>query len=122
MLKKFITISSLIATFSMSPLVVIPQASANSNIVDNTTLAQKKTENTGVLRANNPYSRINLRSKPTIASKALGYGLTGDGVEIIGCSSEYGDTWLQVRFIKPPYATGWIRADLIRTSVSLQYC
>lgn len=76
----------------------------------------------GILTAIDPDSKINLRSEPTILSKSLGYGLTGDGVEIQGCSSEFGDTWLQVQFFKPPYATGWIRADFITTQISLEYC
>ena len=120
MFKKIMAVSSLVFACSISPIIA-PQITSDSNLLDGTALAQNNT-NTGILRANDPNSRINLRSQPTTDSKSLGYGLTGDGVEIIGCSSEYGDTWLQVRFIKPPYATGWIRSDFVSTSVSLQYC
>ena len=121
MLKKLIAVSTLVLTTSM-PLVLISPVDAESqtaNLPEATTIAKI---NVGVLKANDPNSRINLREKPTTNSKALGYGLTGDGVEIIGCSSEFGDTWLEVKFIRPPHATGWVRADFILTSISLEYC
>ena len=121
MLKNLIAISSLIATFSISPISALSvQAHPDHLQRQNTSRIAKI--NVGVLKADDPDSRINLRSKPTTKSKALGYGLTGDGVEIIGCSSEFGDTWLEVKFIRPPHATGWVRADFILTSISLEYC
>jgi uncharacterized protein YgiM (DUF1202 family) len=62
-------------------------------------------------------SRINVRTEPTIKSKATQYGLPGDKVEVIKCVQDK-DTkgsdlnWCQVKFFKSK-ATGWIRSDFI---------
>ena len=120
MFQKLITVFSIIIVCFIFPTIA-PQI-INSKVFDSTVLAQ---ENIGTLTANNRDSRINLRSRATTSSTSLGYGLPGDRVEIIGCSAdESGRTglWLEVRFIKPPHATGWIRADFICTRVSFEAC
>jgi hypothetical protein len=69
------------------------------------------------LRANNPGSRINVRSGPTINSSTPHYGVVGDRVQIIRCVQDT-DTrgsdlnWCNVRFPNSG-ATGWIRSDFI---------
>jgi hypothetical protein len=62
-------------------------------------------------------SQINLRSQPTVRSRAQGYGLAGDQVNILECVPDQ-DTpgsdlnWCQVQFLVSG-ATGWIRSDFI---------
>jgi hypothetical protein len=62
-------------------------------------------------------SQINLRSQPTARSRALGYGLAGDRVQIYQCQQDT-DTpgsdlnWCNVQFLESG-ANGWIRSDFI---------
>jgi uncharacterized protein YgiM (DUF1202 family) len=69
------------------------------------------------LRASNPNTRINVRTKPTINSSAPQYGLPGDKVKVIECVKNK-DTagsdlnWCKVEFVKSK-AVGWIRSDFI---------
>ena len=62
-------------------------------------------------------SQINLRSQPTVRSRALGYGLAGDRVRIYLCQPDT-DTpgsdlnWCNVQFVESG-ANGWIRSDFI---------
>jgi hypothetical protein len=62
-------------------------------------------------------SQINLRSQPTVRSRALGYGLAGDRVQIYLCQPDT-DTrgsqlnWCNVQFLESG-ANGWIRSDFI---------
>ena len=62
-------------------------------------------------------SQINLRSEPTVQSRAIGYGLAGDQVNILECVPDR-DTagsdlnWCQVQFLVSG-AIGWIRSDFI---------
>ncbi len=62
-------------------------------------------------------SQINLRSAPTVRSRANGYGLAGDQVNILECQQDT-DTagsdlnWCQVQFLQSG-AIGWIRSGFI---------
>ncbi len=62
-------------------------------------------------------ARINLRTEPTVYSRANGYGLAGDQVDILECVLDH-DTvgsdlnWCQVQFLQSG-AIGWIRSDFI---------
>jgi hypothetical protein len=69
------------------------------------------------LFAHDRNSQINLRSSPTINSRAHGYGLAGDQVNILECVQDT-DTqgsdlnWCRVQFLESG-AIGWIRSDFI---------
>lgn len=71
----------------------------------------------GTLVAHSRGSQINLRSQPTVRSRALGYGLAGDRVQIYLCQPDT-DTpgsdlnWCNVQFVESG-ANGWIRSDFI---------
>ncbi|EDX87007.1 Bacterial SH3 domain family [Synechococcus sp. PCC 7335] len=71
----------------------------------------------GTLVAHERGSQINLRSEPTIYSRALGYGLAGDQIDILNCEQDT-DTatsdlnWCRVQFLESG-AIGWIRSDFI---------
>ncbi|HIK44433.1 MAG TPA: SH3 domain-containing protein [Leptolyngbyaceae cyanobacterium M65_K2018_010] len=71
----------------------------------------------GTLVAHSRGSQINLRSQPTVRSRALGYGLAGDQVQIYLCQPDT-DTpgsdlnWCNVQFVVSG-ANGWIRSDFI---------
>ncbi len=71
----------------------------------------------GTLIAHDRGSQINLRSQPTARSRAMGYGLAGDQVNILQCQQDT-DTagsdlnWCQVKFLESG-AVGWIRSDFI---------
>jgi hypothetical protein len=71
----------------------------------------------GTLTAHDRGSQINLRSQPTVRSRANGYGLAGDQVNILECVQD-GDTagsdlnWCKVQFLESG-AIGWIRSDFI---------
>lgn len=68
----------------------------------------------GILRANDPQSRINLRASPDPNSRQLGYGLVGDRVEILEQVPGGDDyTWYRVRFYDSG-AEGWIRNDFVQ--------
>ncbi|MBE9140232.1 SH3 domain-containing protein [Nodosilinea sp. LEGE 07088] len=62
-------------------------------------------------------SQINLRSQATVRSRANGYGLAGDQVNILECVQDT-DTpgsdfnWCKVQFLESG-AIGWIRSDFI---------
>lgn len=69
------------------------------------------------LRASNPNTRINVRTKPTINSGAPQYGLPGDKVKVIECVQDKDKpksdlNWCKVQFVKSK-AIGWIRSDFI---------
>lgn len=71
-----------------------------------------------ILKANNPDSRINLRSAPTTNSRQLGYGLVGDSVNILERSrGSNGYTWYKVQFPRSQ-AIGWIRGDFVNTVIT----
>ncbi|MGB3613334.1 MAG: SH3 domain-containing protein [Elainellaceae cyanobacterium] len=62
-------------------------------------------------------SQINLRSESTIYSRAVGYGLAGDQVNILNCVQDSDTTgsslnWCRVQFLTSG-AIGWIRSDFI---------
>ncbi|MEA5574027.1 SH3 domain-containing protein [Calothrix sp. UHCC 0171] len=62
--------------------------------------------------AGNRGNKINVRSAPSLNSKVLHYGLSGDLVTVENTYTEYGKLrWYQVRF--PSNATGWVREDLL---------
>lgn len=71
----------------------------------------------GTLVAHDRGSQINLRSAATIRSRAVGYGLAGDQVNILECvqdsdmaGSEF--NWCRVQFLESG-AIGWVRSDFI---------
>jgi hypothetical protein len=69
---------------------------------------------TGVLAAEDPDSRINLRSESSLNSELKGYGLVGDEVRLLDASlSGDGYVWYFVEF-KISGAKGWIRGDFIK--------
>ncbi len=69
------------------------------------------------LTAQDRGTHINLRSQPTVRSRAIGYGLPGDQVSLLECVQDT-DTrgsdlnWCRVRFPRSG-AVGWIRSDFI---------
>jgi len=69
------------------------------------------------LMAHERGSQINLRSESTLYSRAVGYGLAGDQVNILNCVQD-GDTagsslnWCRVQFLVSG-AIGWVRSDFI---------
>lgn len=66
-----------------------------------------------VLRGSTPTSEINLRADASTNSSILGYGVTGDRVQILRQTrGQDGNTWYQVRFYQTN-ATGWIRSDFL---------
>lgn len=71
----------------------------------------------GTLVAHDRGSQINLRSSATVRSRAVGYGLAGDRVNILECVQD-SDTagsplnWCRVQFLESG-AIGWIRSDFI---------
>ncbi len=65
------------------------------------------------LIAQEPNSRINVRSAPTTASSSPHYGIAGDRVEVMSCvigSDQY--SWNYVKFSSG--AKGWVRGDFVR--------
>jgi hypothetical protein len=78
-------------------------------VLSNTTVA--------TLIAREAGSQINLRTDPTVYSRANGYGLAGDQVNIRECVIDQ-DTvgsdlnWCRVQFLQSG-AIGWIRSDFI---------
>lgn len=69
------------------------------------------------LRANNPNTRINVRSQPTINSRSPHYGLPGDRVRVLQCVQDQDNpgsslNWCRVQFVQSR-ATGWVRSDFI---------
>lgn len=79
--------------------------------------AQGSGQRIGTLVAHDRDSQINLRSQSTVQSRAIGYGLAGDRVNILQCTQDT-DTpgsnlnWCRVQFLESG-ATGWIRSDFI---------
>jgi hypothetical protein len=78
---------------------------------------QSSNQRVGTLVAHERGSQINLRSTSTVQSRAIGYGLAGDRVNILECvqdtdspSSEL--NWCRVQFLESG-AIGWIRSDFI---------
>jgi hypothetical protein len=73
---------------------------------------------TATLTANDPNSRINVHTGPSIESPFPQYGLPGDPVEILRqTKGKDGYTWYYVKF-KVSGAKGWVRQDLINLSSS----
>ena len=73
---------------------------------------------TATLTSNDPNSRINVHTGPSIESPFPQYGLPGDIVEILRqTKGKDGYTWYYVKF-KVSGAKGWIRQDLINLSSS----
>lgn len=72
-----------------------------------------------VLTANDPNSQINLRATPSTTGKRQGYGLVGDGVQVIDQTTSEGYTWYKVRFPRSG-AQGWIRQDFISVGRTAQ--
>jgi len=73
---------------------------------------------TATLTSNDPNSRINVHTGPSIESPFPQYGLPGDIVEILRqTKGKDGYTWYYVKF-KVSGAKGWVRQDLINLSSS----
>lgn len=78
---------------------------------------QNSVQRIGTLVAHDRGSQINLRSESTMRSRAIGYGLAGDRVNILQCGQDT-DTpgsnlnWCRVQF-QESGATGWVRSDFI---------
>ncbi|MEB3359437.1 MAG: SH3 domain-containing protein [Synechococcales bacterium] len=79
--------------------------------------AQASGQRIGTLVAHERGSQINLRSASTVQSRAIGYGLGGDRVNILECVQDTDSpgsdlNWCQVQFLESG-ATGWVRSDFI---------
>lgn len=79
--------------------------------------AQSKANQLVTLRAQSAGAHINLRSRPTVNSSLMGYGLPGDRVELLQCVQDTDSpnsdlNWCRVRFPQSG-AIGWIRSDFI---------
>lgn len=78
---------------------------------------QESATHVATLRTRNAGAQINLRTAPTVYSRANGYGLGGDQVDILECVLDH-DTvdsdlnWCRVQFLQSG-AIGWIRSDFI---------
>jgi hypothetical protein len=94
-------------------------AAKSTNQLKNQKISQQhNTQNNDFVRlhANDPDSRIFLRSSPSTSASKKGYGLVGDRVKALTTTEgQNGYIWYKVRFPESG-ATGWIRGDLIRTS------
>lgn len=78
--------------------------------------SNSNTQNTDFVRlyADDPNSRIRLRSRPSTNAPDKGYGLVGDRVKVLETTKGQHDyTWYKVRFPNSG-AIGWVRGDLIR--------
>lgn len=65
------------------------------------------------LRTNDRFSPVNVRVSPSVQSKALHIGFTGDRVKVLSQQSgSDGRMWYQVRF-ENTGATGWVRGDFV---------
>lgn len=79
--------------------------------------AQVSNARVATLTASDAGAQINLRTSPTVYSRANGYGLAGDQVNILECVLDQ-DTvgsdlnWCRVQFLQSG-AIGWIRSDFI---------
>lgn len=79
--------------------------------------AQGSGQRIGTLVAHDRGSQVNLRSQATQNSRAVGYGIAGDRVNILECVQDR-DTansdlnWCRVQF-QESGATGWVRSDFI---------
>jgi hypothetical protein len=79
--------------------------------------AQVTNTRVATLSARDAGAQINLRTAPTVYSRANGYGLAGDQVNILECVMDQ-DTvgsdlnWCRVQFLQSG-AIGWIRSDFI---------
>lgn len=81
------------------------------------TPAQSTGQRVGTLVAHDRGSQINLRSQATVRSRAIGYGLAGDRVNILQCAQDTDTSgsdlnWCRVQFLESG-ATGWVRSDFI---------
>ena len=66
----------------------------------------------GYIIGNEPGSRVNVRSAPSVYAASPNYGLVGDRVDIIsGVVGDDGYYWYYVEF--PSSSQGWIRGDFI---------
>lgn len=79
--------------------------------------AQSSGQRVGTLVAHERGSQINLRSTSSVRSRALGYGLAGDRVNILECVQDTDSpgsdlNWCRVQFLESG-AIGWIRSDFI---------
>lgn len=66
-----------------------------------------------MLTAQDPGSRINVRSQPNTQSYAPHYGYAGDAIEVLDATrgnDRY--IWYYVKFVQSG-AEGWIRSDLV---------
>lgn len=78
---------------------------------------QNSEQRIGTLVAHERGSQINLRSTSTVQSRAIGYGLAGDQVNILECVQDTDSpgsdlNWCRVQFLESG-AIGWIRSDFI---------
>lgn len=68
------------------------------------------------LIAASPEAQINLRSQPSTEAEAQGYGLVGDGVQLLRqVPGTDGYDWYYVQFDQSG-AKGWVREDFINTA------
>ncbi len=85
------------------------------------TFGNERSHCQATLTANEPNSRITLRSGAGSNYRSLGYGLVGDRVQVLTLSppeldyqeDSQGRVWYRVGFPRSG-AKGWIRADLLR--------
>jgi uncharacterized protein YgiM (DUF1202 family) len=88
-----------------------PNISASDSPTQSTQLFQAWA---GVLVAEEPSARINLRRAPSTQSTARGYGLVGDRVTVTDQAQDGGDyAWYKVRF-SVSGAVGWVRSDFVQ--------
>ncbi len=85
------------------------------------TFANERSHCQATLTANEPNSRITLRSGAGSNYRSLGYGLVGDRVQVLTLSppeldyqeDSQGSLWYRVGFPRSG-AKGWIRQDFLR--------
>lgn len=78
---------------------------------------QEAEQRIGTLVAHERGSQINLRSTSSVRSRAIGYGLAGDQVNILECVQDTDEpgselNWCRVQFLESG-AIGWVRSDFI---------
>ncbi|MEP0811624.1 SH3 domain-containing protein [Coleofasciculus sp. FACHB-SPT9] len=90
------------------------------------TFGNERSQCRATLTANEPNSRITLRSGAGSNYKSLGYGLAGDRVQVLTVSPpevDYeqdgqGNGWYRIGFPRSG-AKGWIREDFLRVQCTL---
>ncbi|MEL7038018.1 MAG: SH3 domain-containing protein [Cyanobacteria bacterium J06592_8] len=67
----------------------------------------------GVLTAQDPTARINLRTEPSMRSRVRGYGVVGDRIEVLQERRTDGERWVEVKILNSG-DIGWVPGNNVR--------